>query len=170
MVKFSSQEEAHTFAYPERTAKWKRVEAADDENFIMGGSLSAEMLSHSFAISVHKSQGSEYPYVIFYVPERRSLKGNLSSFLNINLLYTALTRTQKAVWIIAEQSVLNDMTITKMRPRCDGLAGRILRLKNEDLERCLESRVRIRYKQRENAGEADDDEDDMPCHDDDDWD
>jgi ATP-dependent exoDNAse (exonuclease V) alpha subunit len=170
MVKFGSQEEVHTFAYPERMAKWKRVEAADDENFIMGGSLSAEMLSHSFAISVHKSQGSEYPYVIFYVPERRSLKGNLSSFLNINLLYTALTRTQKAVWIIAEQSVLNDMTITKMRPRCDGLAGRILRLKNEDLERCLESRVRIRYKQCGNAGEADYDEEDMPCHDDDNWD
>ncbi len=53
-------------------------------------------LSLALAISIHKSQGSEYPIVI--VP---LLKGHFM-MLQRNLLYTAITRGRKKVFIVGE--------------------------------------------------------------------
>ncbi|MFM8334947.1 MAG: ATP-binding domain-containing protein, partial [Opitutaceae bacterium] len=49
-----------------------------------------------YAISIHKSQGSEYPVVV--VP---LLKGHFM-MLQRNLLYTAITRGKKKVLIVGE--------------------------------------------------------------------
>ncbi|MES2691990.1 MAG: ATP-dependent RecD-like DNA helicase [Verrucomicrobiota bacterium] len=53
-------------------------------------------LALAYAISIHKSQGSEYPVVI--VP---LLKGHFM-MLQRNLLYTAITRAKKKVFIVGE--------------------------------------------------------------------
>ncbi|MFA6959429.1 MAG: AAA family ATPase [Opitutaceae bacterium] len=53
-------------------------------------------LAPAYAISIHKSQGSEYPVVI--VP---LLKGHFM-MLQRNLLYTAITRGKKKVFIVGE--------------------------------------------------------------------
>ncbi len=53
-------------------------------------------LALAYAISIHKSQGSEYPVVI--VP---LLKGHFM-MLQRNLLYTAITRGKKKVFIVGE--------------------------------------------------------------------
>ncbi len=53
-------------------------------------------LALAYAISIHKSQGSEYPIVI--VP---LLKGHFL-MLQRNLLYTAITRGRKKVYIVGE--------------------------------------------------------------------
>ena len=45
----------------------------------------------SFAKTIHCSQGSEYDYVILYIPE------NCNRFITINLLYTALTRAKETI-------------------------------------------------------------------------
>ena len=58
------------------------------------GELSS--LAPAYAVSIHKSQGSEYPIVI--VP---LLKGNFM-MLQRNLLYTAITRGKKKVFIVGE--------------------------------------------------------------------
>ena len=55
-------------------------------------------LKHSFCKTVHKSQGSEYDYVILYIPRYISS----SDFININLLYTAITRTKKKIWVVCD--------------------------------------------------------------------
>ena len=55
-------------------------------------------IKHSFCKTVHKSQGSEYKYVILYIPK------NMSGFLNVNLLYTAITRTKQKIWKIFQSS------------------------------------------------------------------
>lgn len=58
------------------------------------------MLNHAYAITVHKSQGSEYPVVILPV---------LPSFykmLRRNVLYTAVTRASKKVCLVGSTSSL----------------------------------------------------------------
>ena len=60
-------------------------------------------LEHAYAITVHKSQGSEYPVVVlpvfWYTPK----------LLTRNLLYTAVTRAQNMVVIVGQPDVVNRM-------------------------------------------------------------
>jgi len=53
-------------------------------------------LALAYAISIHKSQGSEYPVVVVLL-----LKGHFM-MLQRNLLYTAITRGKKKVFIVGE--------------------------------------------------------------------
>ena len=46
---------------------------------------------HAYSFTINKSQGSEYETVILYIPKSE----NNSFFLNINLIYTAITRAKK---------------------------------------------------------------------------
>ena len=62
-----------------------------------------EELEHAYAITVHKSQGSEYPVVI--VP----LYNCAPMLLTRNLLYTAVTRASKMVILVGRKSVLSTM-------------------------------------------------------------
>ena len=77
-------------------------------------------LTHSFGKTVHKSQGSEYEYVILYIPE------NSSNFININLLYTAITRTKMTIWIICDRNALNISTTKKLTNKYENLSSRII--------------------------------------------
>ncbi|MBO0798985.1 MAG: ATP-binding domain-containing protein, partial [Blastocatellia bacterium] len=51
-------------------------------------------LAHGFAVSIHKSQGSEYPAVVIPLHVQHFL------ILSRNLLYTALTRAKKTAVLI----------------------------------------------------------------------
>ena len=58
-----------------------------------------ENLELAYAISVHKSQGSEFDYVYIVIPHKDS------HLLSMELLYTALTRAQKKVTIFLQQDI-----------------------------------------------------------------
>lgn len=58
-------------------------------------------LKHSYCLTINKSQGSEYDTVILYLGKKECD----ASFLNMNLIYTAITRAKKMVWIICEDPV-----------------------------------------------------------------
>ena len=60
-------------------------------------------LEHAYAITVHKSQGSEYPVVIL------PLYNCAPMLLTRNLLYTAVTRASKMVILVGRRSVLSTM-------------------------------------------------------------
>ena len=62
-----------------------------------------EELEHAYAITIHKSQGSEYPIVI--MPLYRCSP----RLLTRNLLYTAVTRAQKIVVLVGTASVVQTM-------------------------------------------------------------
>ena len=62
-----------------------------------------EELEHAYAITVHKSQGSEYPVVI--IP----LYHCAPMLLSRNLLYTAVTRASKMVILVGSREVLETM-------------------------------------------------------------
>ena len=62
-----------------------------------------EDLEHAFAVTIHKSQGSEYPAVIL------PLLTGPRMLMNRNLLYTAVTRAKKCVVIVGSQETVQTM-------------------------------------------------------------
>lgn len=56
-------------------------------------------LELAYAISVHKSQGSEFDYVYIVIPKKES------HLLSMELLYTALTRAQRHVTVFLQQDI-----------------------------------------------------------------
>ena len=78
-------------------------------------------LEHAYAITVHKSQGSEYAAVVMPL-----LKGP-KQLMNRNLLYTAVTRAKKCLVILGEESVIQEMIDNnKENLRFSGLKERII--------------------------------------------
>ncbi|MBP3621396.1 MAG: AAA family ATPase [Lachnospiraceae bacterium] len=77
-------------------------------------------LEHAFAVTIHKSQGSEYPAVI--IP----LLTGTRKLLNRNLLYTAITRAKRMVVIVGNIGLINQMIDnTEEQKRYTSLALRI---------------------------------------------
>ncbi|MBQ3066294.1 MAG: AAA family ATPase, partial [Clostridia bacterium] len=60
-------------------------------------------LEHAYAITVHKSQGSEYPVVILPI-YKYSMK-----LLTRNLLYTAVTRASKMIILVGDKETISRM-------------------------------------------------------------
>ena len=60
-------------------------------------------LEHAYAVTVHKSQGSEYPIVI--VPMYRCA----TMLATRHLLYTAVTRAEKTVILVGREDVVRTM-------------------------------------------------------------
>lgn len=84
---------------------------------------SLDEIDHAYAITVHKSQGSEYPAVI--IP----LYSCAPMLLTRNLLYTAVTRGSKMVILVGKLSVLNAMIMNgRHLTRCTMLRDFILKL------------------------------------------
>lgn len=80
-------------------------------------------LEHAYAITIHKSQGSEYPAVIL------PLLGGPRMLLNRNLLYTAVTRAQKCVVVLGNTETLDTMIGNEEQlRRYTGLKARILEI------------------------------------------
>jgi exodeoxyribonuclease V alpha subunit len=81
----------------------------------------ADELVHAFAVSVHKSQGSEYPAVVAPVLTQHYI------MLQRNLLYTAITRARRLVVLVGTRraisiAVRND----RVRERHSGLRVRLM--------------------------------------------
>lgn len=80
----------------------------------------ADELELAYAITVHKSQGSEYPAVIIPLLQGPRL------LYNRNLLYTAVTRAKKCLTIVGSESVFQEMIRNKSEQnRYTSLAERI---------------------------------------------
>ena len=62
-----------------------------------------EELELAYAITIHKSQGSEYPAVVM------PLLTGPAPLMNRNLLYTAVTRAKKCVTIVGSQGTFENM-------------------------------------------------------------
>lgn len=86
-----------------------------------------EELEHAYAITVHKSQGSEYPVVIL------PLFSCAPMLLTRNLMYTAVTRAQEKVILVGRRDIAATMVENNrhdMRYTC--LAQRLVRAAEED--------------------------------------
>lgn len=89
------------------------------------GEVNINLLIHAFALTVHRCQGSEWPYVILYLPPAYNKQGKIDEFVTRNMIYTAITRARRAVWIIGDPLQLR-LGICRATPlRCDNLARRL---------------------------------------------
>ncbi len=77
--------------------------AFDEERLAEYTAANAADLELAYAVTIHKSQGSEYPAVIM------PLLGGPKMLLTRNLLYTAVTRAMRCVVILGREDVLRDM-------------------------------------------------------------
>lgn len=79
-----------------------------------------EELELAYAITIHKSQGSEYPAVVIPI-----LSGP-KMLLNRNLFYTAVTRARKCVTVVGSEETLREMIRNeKQQQRYSSLDQRI---------------------------------------------
>ncbi len=79
-------------------------------------------IEHAYAVTVHKSQGSEYPIVIIPMYSAPQM------LLTRNLLYTAVTRAQKMVILVGRREIVELMVENNRQSmRYTGLARRLVR-------------------------------------------
>ena len=89
-----------------------KVDILFDDRRITYERMEVTDLQPAYAISVHKSQGSEYPVVIFPLLKQHFM------MLQRNLVYTGLTRAKKKVIFVGDpaayaMAIRNDKTLER---------------------------------------------------------
>ncbi len=85
------------------STKEKEMEIAFDDRIATYDFDKFEEIEHAYAITVHKSQGSEYPVVVFPLYQCPPM------LLNRNLFYTAMTRAKKMLILVGRREILDYM-------------------------------------------------------------
>ena len=75
----------------------------DDEKVCWYEFNELEQIEHSYCITIHKAQGSEFDVVIMIIPQTAPM------LLTRNLLYTGITRAKKLLIIIGSEKVVEFM-------------------------------------------------------------
>lgn len=103
----------------------KKVEVLYDENrYVKYEFTDLDEIELAYAITIHKSQGSEYPAVVIPILDVPRLLSNR------NLLYTAITRAKKCVVIVGSEKALNYMIQNKNEVRRQtGLCEKLINIK-----------------------------------------
>lgn len=78
-----------------------------------------DRITHAYCVSVHKSQGSEYPIVIFPLIEQHQ------HMLQKSLVYTAITRAKKSLVLLGSKSVCISACHSRERRRETTLIQRL---------------------------------------------
>lgn len=104
-----------------------RLLTAFDDRLVVYNHESLRELDHAYAITVHKSQGSEFPCIVL------PLVASSPLLLTRNILYTAITRARKLVVLVGSQRVLEQMVERRM----------LLRRSSS-----LDERIRLQWKVR----------------------
>ncbi len=80
----------------------KNLTVLFDDRIVVYDFLMLDELELAYAMTVHKSQGSEFDAVIMPVFDTHKI------LMNRNILYTAVTRAKKLVVLVGEESVLSE--------------------------------------------------------------
>ena len=98
----------------------------DDDRYVTYDTKQAEELELAYAITIHKSQGSEYPAVIM------PLVSGVQMLMTRNLLYTGVTRAKKCVCIVGRKEMFEAMIANEdQHKRYSGLKWQIINYYNE---------------------------------------
>ena len=101
------------------TVEREMVIRFDDREATYTGDMLDE-LEHAWAVTVHKSQGSEYPFVIMPLYAAPPL------LLTRNLFYTAVTRARRMVILVGREDIAHTMVDNNRQSmRYTGLARRL---------------------------------------------
>ena len=92
----------------------------DDDKIVWYTYSDLEQIEHSYSITIHKSQGSEFDVAIIVVPKAYQM------LLTRNLLYTGLTRAKKMLILIGGEETINFMIQNvKIKHRNTGLSYKL---------------------------------------------
>jgi len=95
----------------------------DEQRRVTYPFVQLEELELSYAITIHKSQGSEYPAVVM------PLLGGPRMLFNRNLLYTGVTRARSCVMILGSGMVVQEMIENESENRrCTAFSQRIIEM------------------------------------------
>ncbi|MBR4122239.1 MAG: ATP-binding domain-containing protein, partial [Erysipelotrichaceae bacterium] len=97
----------------------KSVMVLFDRNFVSYPFDDLSPLTLAYALSVHKSQGSEYPYVFLIISRYHQ------RMLEKKLLYTAVTRAKSRLYILGSRQVFADALKRERPKRNTGLLDRL---------------------------------------------
>ena len=98
----------------------------DDEKYVTYAQGNLDELELAYAITIHKSQGSEYPAVVL------PLLAGPKPLMNRNILYTAVTRGKKCVTIVGSRETVKEMIRNKSEQmRYSSLRERLVELESE---------------------------------------
>lgn len=98
----------------------------DERRFVEYSFRQLDELDLAYAVTIHKSQGSEYPAVV--IP----LLSGPRMLMNRNLLYTAVTRARSCVTVVGNPEVFNQMIDnTSQQKRYTSLKERLQELKQD---------------------------------------
>ena len=75
-------------------------------------------IEHCYAMTVHKSQGSEFERVALLLPPRPL------PLLTRELIYTAVTRSKRSVVVVGDPQFISPKSL-KHHPRSSGVAERL---------------------------------------------
>ena len=98
----------------------------DDGKYVVYNFKEIDDLEHAYAITVHKSQGSEYPAVVL------PLLDGPRPLMNRNILYTAVTRAKKCICVVGSENTFFEMVSNENdQKRYTSLDKRIREILNE---------------------------------------
>lgn len=104
----------------------------DDERYVEYDSKHFEELEPAYAVTVHKSQGSEYPAIVM------PMYPGPHMLMNRNLLYTAVTRAKSCVCLVGLPRVFEEMEENENEnKRYSGLKERILEVYGDTVSEVL---------------------------------
>lgn len=75
------------------------VAMSSSEMYLSSNNPNLSLLTHNFCSTVHSMQGNEVDTSIFFLPREDKISG---SFVNFNLLYTAITRSKKMCFVVGD--------------------------------------------------------------------
>ena len=104
----------------------------DDERYVEYDRKHFEELEPAYAVTVHKSQGSEYPAIVM------PMYPGPHMLMNRNLLYTAVTRAKSCVCLVGLPRVFEEMEENENEnKRYSGLKERILEVYGDNVSEVL---------------------------------
>lgn len=110
--------------------KVRSVTVQYDNKFVNYEANELDEIELAYAISIHKSQGSEYKAIIIPVHTQHYI------MLKRNLLYTAITRGKELVILVGTDKAINiAIKNSTVQSRYTMLSERLMRLSNEDINK-----------------------------------
>jgi exodeoxyribonuclease V alpha subunit len=96
-----------------------------DDRFVEYEFKQCDSLDLAYAITIHKSQGSEYPAVVIPMYQGPQM------LMNRNLLYTAVTRAKRCVCLVGNPQIFEQMINNESEAkRYSSLKDRLQEIKN----------------------------------------
>ena len=96
-----------------------RVYFADGSQLRSVGVARLAQVETAFAMTVHKSQGSEFEHTVLVLPPRAG------AVLGRELVYTGITRARQAFTLVAAQPGLLAQAVAQRTQRASGLRARL---------------------------------------------